>query len=257
MTTALGAFDAYTARLAEWARGDDRVLGVLLLGSGADPDRVDAWSDHDIAVIATPESVEALRSDLSWLPDASEVVTVGREWHDGFKALYADGRVVEFAVTDPLGFETFPVTRARVVHDVGPVAGVLATSRTGTRPRALTDPAAAAAVLLVELVVGVGRVRRGEVVSGGDVIRSEAVRTFADLVVARRGSAHPDPFDGLRRFETVAPELARRLAEVVARDAESAARGLLELAEEALAPGWAQWPEAGVRAVRARLNWED
>lgn len=255
-SAALAGFDAYTGRLADWARSDDRVLGLLLLGSGADRDRIDSWSDHDVAVIAMPAAVEELRADLSWLPDASRIVAVGREWHDGFKALYDDGRVVEFAVTDARGFETFPVAGAAIVYDEGPAAAALAMARRATRPRPQTAPAAAAVVLLVELVVGVGRVRRGEVLSGADVIRSEAARTLADLVVARSGRDHPDPFDGLRRFEAVAPRLAKRMAETLTAEPEQAARGLLDLAEEALAPGWADWPAAGARAVRSRLGWE-
>lgn len=250
------AFDAYTRRLVAWARSDDRVLGVALLGSGVDRSRVDAWSDHDIAVIAAPEAVDELRTDISWLPDAAELVAVAREWHDGFKGLFSDGRVVEFAVTDPGGFATFPLTTAAIVYDTGVVPAALDTARAVTTVRAVPVAETAAVVLLVELLVGVGRVRRGEVLSGGDVIRSEAALTLIDLLVAREpGAVHPDAFDGRRRIESVLPRAAARLASLLAQAPEEAARGLLDLAEEAVAPGWPGWPAAGAAAVRRRLGW--
>lgn len=253
MGAALDSFDAYTRRVADWAAADDRVLGVALLGSGADRSRIDEWSDHDLLVLAVPAAVEELRVDLSWLPDADRLAAVGHEWHDGVKALFDDGRVLELGIADPAGLRSFPLTAALVVYDAGPLADGLAAARAGTRTRERTREADAAAVLLVELVVGVGRVRRGERLSGGQVIRSEAALTLADLIVSRSGRAHPDPFDGWRRFESVCPEAAARLDAILARPAEEAARGILDLAEELLAPGWAEWPAAGVRAVRRRL----
>ncbi|MFF2050482.1 hypothetical protein ACFVU2_02675 [Leifsonia sp. NPDC058194] len=250
------AFDAYTRRLVAWARDDARVLGVVLLGSGAERERIDAWSDHDIAVLATPGSVDELREDPAWLPDSAEIVAVAREWHDGFTALFADGRVLEFAVTDPAGFESFPVTRAAIVYDTGVVTPALDAARLATRLRVVAGAETAAVVLLVELLVGVGRVRRGEALSGGDVIRSEAALTLIDLLIVRTpGAAHPDGFDGRRRIEAVLPRESARLAEVLAREPEAAARGILDLAEEFLAPGWPGWPSEAVRAVRRRLGW--
>ena len=249
----LEAFDEYTRRVESWARGDRRVLGIALLGSGADRSRIDEWSDHDLLVLAVPEAVEGLRSDLSWLPDADRLAAVGHEWHDGIKALFTDGRVLELGIADPEGLRSFPLASALVVYDAGPLTDGLAAARAGTRTRELNRAADAAAVLLVELVVGVGRVRRGERLSGGQVIRAEAALTLADLIVSRSGRPHPDPFDGWRRLETVEPEAAARLDAILSRPAEDAARGILDLAEELLAPGWAEWPAAGVRAVRSRL----
>ena len=252
---ALAAFDAYTRRVVGWARSEPRVLGVALLGSGADRERIDGWSDHDLLVLAEPDAVAGLRHDLSWLPDATAIAAAGHEWHDGVKVLFDDGRVLELGVTDPAGLATFPMAAAAVVYDTGPLAAGIAAARAGTSTRRLTEPADAAAVLLVELVVGVGRVRRGERLSGGNVIRSEAALTLADLLVARSGAGHPDPFDGWRRLEAVHPEAAERLAVVLARAPEDAARGILELAEQLLAPGWVQWPARGAQAVRRRLGW--
>lgn len=253
MSDAVASFDAYTRRVVSWARGDARVLGVALLGSGADRSRIDEWSDHDVLVLAVPEAIGELRSDLSWLPDADQLVAVGREWHDGIKVLFADGRVIELGVTDATGLSSFPVAAAHVAYDTGALTGGLTSAQAATRPRVTNAARDAAAVLLVQLVVGVGRVRRGEHLSGGQVIRSEAALNLVDLLVERSGRGHPDPFDGWRRLETVAPAAASRLNTILAQPAEAAAQGILDLAEELLAPGWADWPSDGVLAVRRRL----
>ncbi|MCI0157172.1 hypothetical protein KNO15_10745 [Leifsonia shinshuensis] len=253
MGGALDSFDDYTRRVETWARADHRVLGIALLGSGADRSRIDEWSDHDLLVLALPEAVDELRADLSWLPDADRLVAVGREWHDGIKALFDDGRVLELGIADPAGLRSFPLAAAQVVYDAGPLAEGLEAARAGTRTREVDGPADAVAVLMVQLVVGVGRLRRGERLSGGQVVRGEAALTLVDLVLSRSGCAHPDPFDGWRRFETVRPGAAARLDAILARPAEEAARGILDLAEELLAPGWEAWPAAGVSAVRRRL----
>ncbi|MBN9179342.1 MAG: hypothetical protein J0J00_02170, partial [Microbacterium sp.] len=79
MTSA--AFDAYTERLSLAASADDRILGVVLLGSGADASRIDEWSDHDIALIVRGDAVADLRASVRWLPDGERLVAVGQEWH--------------------------------------------------------------------------------------------------------------------------------------------------------------------------------
>jgi hypothetical protein len=255
---ARAAFDAYTGRLVAQAGADDRVVGVILLGSGADPERIDAWSDHDIALVARPEAVEVLRESVAWLPDGDGLAVVGRAWHDGFAGVFDDGRVIEYAVTDLAALRTFPMTAAHVLFDRGGVAEAVDAAIAATETRRISAPDGLAAALLVELLVGVGRVRRGERLSGGDVIRSEAALTFVDLwlAVCRPGERHPDPFNGWRRIETRDPALTAVLDDLLAQPAEAAARGILALAEDVVAPVWPGWPTAGADAVRRRLGWD-
>jgi hypothetical protein len=254
----VSAFDAYTARLEAVARGDDRVLGLVLLGSGADPSRIDEWSDHDFALIVSPEAVAAFRGSVGWIPDAPDLAVLGREWHDGFKGIFDDGRVIEFAVTDLASLRTFPMAVARVVFDrTGDVSTAVDAAIGSTSTRGTSGPAGLAAAMLTEILVGVGRLRRGERLSGADVIRSGAALSFVDLwlAVRRPGDRHPDPFNGWRRIESVDAAVTAGLEQLLAQDAESAARGILELAETEIAAGWADWPSRGAEAVRRRLGW--
>lgn len=254
----MSAFDAYTARLDGMARSDDRVVGLVLLGSGADPSRIDAWSDHDFALIVSPDAIAMFRDSVEWIPDAADLAVIGREWHDGFKGIFDDGRVIEFAVTDVESLRTFPMAAARVVFDrTGEVSTAVHAAIGSTSTRRVSDPEGLAAALLTEILVGVGRLRRGERLSGADVIRSEAALSFIDLwlAVRRPGERHPDPFNGWRRIESVSPAFAARLERLLAEDAEAAARGILELAEAEIAAGWTGWPSRGAEAVRRRLGW--
>ena len=115
------------------------------------------------------------------------------------------------------------------------------------------------AVFLFELLHGVGRWRRGERVSAGNVIRNEAVAALLRAVratLASHEAAALDRLDGFRRVERAYPELAAQIAEAVAQSPETAARTLLDIAAEHLGVGPTGLPPAAVRAVTRRLGWD-
>ena len=97
---ALEEFERYRAELSDACRAHPKIVGLVLFGSSADRSRVDQWSDHDFAVICEARVQEALRGDLSWLPRYGSLAFAAREHHDGFKAVYRSGAVIEFAVVD-------------------------------------------------------------------------------------------------------------------------------------------------------------
>ena len=68
-------YDRFLAVLTEWAEGDPRVLGLVVLGSTAGVGRrPDEWSDHDFFVVSRDGAADELRADRSWLPDADRIV---------------------------------------------------------------------------------------------------------------------------------------------------------------------------------------
>lgn len=253
------AFDEYSSRLVALAESDERVQGVVLLGSGADTGRIDEWSDHDLALVVDVDAADEFRADAAWLPDATQLAAVGREWHDGFKGVFDDGRVIEYAVTDLDALRTFPLTSANVLFDRGGVREAVDQAAHGSSTRVVSTAEGLAAAFLVQVLVGVGRVRRGERLSGGHIVRGEAALTLLDLrlTVSLPGVQHPDAFDGWRRIESIDAPFAARVDALLAQDPESAAHGLLLLAEEAFAGSWAAWPSRGARAVRRRLGWSE
>ncbi len=253
-------FGIFVERLLDWAREEPRVIGLVLMGSTAERHRVDEWSDHDFAVVTVPGEQEAFRRDLSWLPGHTSTAATGREWHNGFKAVYDDGHLIEFAIVDRDELLTFAANAYDVVYDAGDVGSWMRIvhSRTATPP--CTAPVDAVAVFFAQILVGVGRTRRGEVLSGAEVIRSEATATLIDLVSARLEPADPgsrDNLDRRRRFEKSFPDAARRIGDALDGSPEGAARQLLTIADDLLAPGWSAYQARGARAIRVRLGWPE
>lgn len=255
-TEAVRAFEAYVARVAAAARAHPQIVGVALVGSGAEPDRIDEWSDHDFVIVARPDAVEPLRHSFDWLPDAAELVVLAREWHDGFKGVFSDGRIIEFAIVDLEALAEFPLHGARIVYDEGGLDAAIKRAVSVAPARSSSEAEAIAVAFLFQILVGTGRARRGELVSAGEVIRSEAVESLLDLVLVVQHSdrSSPDLFDPRRRFEQVDPGLARELADATAQRVEDAARSLLTLAERRFSD-WALWPRSAADVVRSRCGW--
>src|SRR5262245_52099496 len=94
------AYEQFTRTLVERLSADERVLGLIALGSMADPSRRDEWSDHDFWVITGTGAQQFFLTDLSWLPNASEIILEFRQGDQYQTVLYRDGHSVEFAVFD-------------------------------------------------------------------------------------------------------------------------------------------------------------
>ena len=123
-----------------------------------------------------------------------------------------------------------------------------------TGPR---NDAADIRLVLTQVLIGIGRYRRGEVLSAGESVRSEALAYLLRVLGRRLPGDHRllDSLDPRRRFELVHPELAAEIATALTSDVEVAARSLLDIAERTLEPGWDDFPREGLAAVRARLGW--
>jgi len=235
------SFDRYLNELIDGCVAHPAITGLVLMGSTADRSRVDEWSDHDFAVIADPASVQGLRHDLTWLPRHENIVAFAREHHDGFKVIYRDGAVVEFAVNDLAGLSTFYANAWEVAYGGAPVTAVM--ESVAAKPVPLLGDSA---VFLAALLVGVGRARRGEVLSGGASVRGLALEHL--LVLLR--TVVPDTLDPRRRFEFAHPLLGAALASAQELPVEDCARAMLTIAERELT-----LPAAAVAAVRSRLGW--
>lgn len=256
------AFDALSADLAEGVRADDRLLGLVLLGSASESGRMrrDEWSDHDFfALVHRGRGAEA-RESLDWLPSPSSRVLLAREGDIGFAVLFADGHLLEFALAEIDELSGAVAGDASVVVDdeAGSAAGLIGGAQRRAEASDRFDPANDAALFLVKLLVGVGRVRRGERLNGGQFVRQWAVQHLVRAVRGRFAAASTsrrDIIDPLRRFEDDFPAEGARVAEILDSPVEEAARGLFDLAREMLEPGWGQFPAAAADAVAARLGW--
>jgi predicted nucleotidyltransferase len=232
-------FRAFKQALAERLARDDRVLGLVFLGSAAERDYApDDWSDHDFFVITSSGEQDAFRADRSWVPRSDELALWFRETEHGVKALYEDGHLVEFAVFDLDELGVAAVDRWRVVFDRGGVEERMAeVAAQSARPD--PDPALSFGQLVTTALVGAGRHRRGELLTGRFFVSELAVRHFVELVLLTVPSTRLDTLDRLdrlRRFEVAFPELGEALAALQRLPSDQAAITLLRLADRELRP---------------------
>jgi hypothetical protein len=248
------AFQRYLDRLVGSLGEDERVIGVVGLGSTAQEGRLpDTWSDHDLWVVVQPGTEQWFRTDPSWLPDHQSLVLWMRETEHGMKALYESGHLVEVAVFRP---DELAVTRAndyRIYFDHGGVASALQQVRAVTEDEAGRSAGFLAGQFLTNLLVGVGRHARGEHISGHEFVKMHGVGHLLELMAGAVPPTDPAAVDDLnpwRRVELAYPEPARRIATALRAETPEAALALLEIAETTVVRHLEDWPTAAARVVR-------
>lgn len=258
----LDRFEFLSAGLIDGVQAHDGLFGLVLLGSASEEaaGRRDEWSDHDFFALVEPGRGGEVRPDLTWLPDQDRIVLIAREGEIGFVALYDDGHVFEFALAQVDELEGAVAGDATVVldDDAGSVAGLIVAARSRAAASDHFDPENDARLLLVKLLIGVGRARRGEVLNGGQFVRQWAVQHLVRAIrgrFAERSTAVRDTIDPLRRFERDFPEWGARIAAALDAPVEDAAREVFVFAREVLEPGWPAFPTAAAEAVARRLGW--
>jgi hypothetical protein len=231
-----------------------------MLGSASDEAvaRRDEWSDHDFFALTEAGRGREIRPDLSWLPDQGRLVLTAREGEIGFVAVYDDGHVFEFAFSEAAELSGALVAEATVaVDDAAGTAALLAESRARASTADRFDPANDVRLVLVKLLIGVGRVRRGEVLNGGAFIRQWAVQLlvrairgrFADVSTSLR-----DTIDPGRRFERDFPEWGAQIGAALDHPPEDAAQRLFGLTREILEPGRCRRRTAGLVMPALRIT---
>ncbi|MEJ1923393.1 hypothetical protein [Microbacterium sp. KHB019] len=254
-------YEAISQGLAAGVRERDGLIGLVLLGSAADSARFrrDEWSDHDFFAITADGRGVDVRPDLSWLPDQERIVLTAREGEIGFVALYDDGHVCEFALADAQELSGAVAVDATIVVDDAEqtVAGLVGRAQARANTADSFDPANDARLVLVKLLIGVGRVRRGERLNGGAFIRQWAVAHLAKAIrgrFAESSTSLRDVNDPMRRFERDFPDWGERIAVALAQPEEDAAKALLAVLKE-LERGWDEFPTKAVETVEVRLGW--
>lgn len=238
-----------------------QLTGLVLFGSSSEvaAARRDEWSDHDFFAIIEPGSGAAVRPDLSWLPEQERIVLTAREGELGFAALYDDGHLAEFALAELSELAGAGVDEATVTVDDadGSLAAFVAAGQQRLAESALPEPANDVRLVLLKLLVGVGRARRGEVLTAGEFVRTWAAQHLVRAIRGRAGwaSGVRDGLDPVRRFEREFPVEGARIAAAVALPVEEAALALFQLTRELFEPGWPEFPSSAADVVAERLGW--
>ena len=206
-----------TQRLVAIVQADPRMIGLLALGSTADERRVDQWSDHDIWVVASPESVNEVRDDPGWLPDQERITGWFVETEHGRSAVYDDGHLLEYAVFAPEELDVTVANDYRVLVGGGAIEQrmeeiVVRTEARSEQRRAATEPRIGR--LVVHLVIGLNRYGRGEDLSAHEHIRNHALLLLVGLLGEQLEGPESETLDNLdpyRRFEFAHPAIGHRL----------------------------------------------
>ena len=251
-------FKIFRENLKANVEKDVRVTGLVFLGSAADLSRVDEWSDHDFFLFVTPGAGEDFRQDLTWLPNYSKILLSPRETEHGLKVVYNDGHLLEFAVFDD-ELELFGVNSFEVVLDRGGVQERIekAAERSQSKPKNFDTEFE---IFLAQILIGIGRARRGEVLSAGQFIRNFAPAKAMDLInefcTPQSGSEGTlDNQNASRRFEARFPEIARELEAAQKLDLENSGHTLLEITTRSLSSRLNSKNLANISGIKKRLEW--
>lgn len=257
MTGARTRFENYLHAVERGLAERADVVGLVGMGSTAERDRVDEWSDHDLAVVTTDGLQDAYRSAGAWLPDPDDIALEVHEHHGGVKVVYDDGHVIEYGVANLDELASWAANAYDVRLDRGGVAATMAAIAARPVPEAPELQRDLSLVLALTLI-GVGRARRGEVLSANSLVRGAAATALLRAVAAGLtpdSGARFDSLDATRRFESGHPAVARRIADALAKDVEDCGRALVDIAVELFGSGPDGVPERGLTAVRRRLGW--
>ncbi|MRX43017.1 hypothetical protein [Agromyces kandeliae] len=251
-------FDAFLERVDANLVDRADVVGLVGMGSTADRDRVDEWSDHDLAIVTTDGHQPGYRRPADWLPRPDRIALEVHEHHGGVKVVYDDGHVVEFGVASLDDLAGWAADAYDVRLDRGGVAATM--SEVAAKPAPIgPDVDRDLGLVLALTLIGVGRARRGERLSANTLVRGTAVEALTRAVASRlepeEGDARLDSLDPSRRFERAYPSIAARIDGLLAAPVESCARGLVDLAVEVFGTGDGGVPARGLAAVHRRLGW--
>ena len=253
------SYQEFTRRLVESLSNHQDVIGLVAVGSMAAQDHLpDEWSDHDFFVIVETGRQESFRTQLHWLPEHQEIIFSYRETAHGVKVLYRNAHLLEFAVFDLAELSLARINRFRILLD----RNALEPQLTGLQQQSLEESKPAdkewlLGQMLSNLLVGVGRDRRGEKLSAHMFVKSNAVRHLALLFHCCLDSPQKNLLDNLdpaRRIEFVFPLQTAEINRALLLPTSEAASALLRIAEAHLRPHIVNWPEKAILTIKTFIG---
>jgi hypothetical protein len=244
-------FENYTERLRISLESLSGVIGLVTIGSTADPTFRDEWSDHDFWVITEPGVQDSLIEDLSWLPDHQNILFEVSHLPHGRTILFRDRHKVEFAVFDASEVNSGKIERYRILIDRDHVAELIANVHRETCRQAKLRPEALENLCIV-IWSACELHARGELLHARQYINGFAINQLLNLLYSETGDERRDVLDPRRRLESRAPELAAELLELYSKPVPDAALQLLDIVERELRPMVLAWDK--VAPVRVWIS---
>ena len=246
------AFDTYTDRLRAALESNSEVVGLVTLGTTADSNFRDEWSDHDFWVITKAGAQDSLVQDLSWLPDAADIAITVEHAPRGRTVIYRNRHKVEFAVFDVNEAREGKIQRYRILIDRDQIADLIESIHQETLNQALAAKAKPRALqnLCVLAWSACERYCRGEMLSARQYLDGFAVNQLLNLLP----TTVDDELDPRRRLELNSPELAAELLTILKEPVPAGALHLLEIAERELKPKAPSLAWENVKMVREWIS---
>lgn len=191
-----------------------QVLCLLGLGSMAEVNRMDEYSDIDFFLIVEAGFKKRFFESLDWL-EVERIVYSFANTLDGYKILFEHGVYAEFAIFEPAELEQAGFSQGRIVYRRSDFDASLVTPK---RPPTPWKPALNHVVneALTNLFVGLQREKRGEHASAFRFIQVYAatsiMHTFPALFLEQ--PVDVDPYGIDRRIEFRFPEANDTLKEL-------------------------------------------
>jgi hypothetical protein len=216
-------------------KNSGNALALLGLGSvGIETERLDEYSDLDFFVIVKAGWKPNYLQNLDWLSAVHPLVYHFLNTRDGYKALFADGIFCEFAIFEPQELSSIPFANGRFIWKDATFDESLCVPFPHLQSEHTQEWLLGEA--LTNLYVGMGRVHRGEILSGTRFIQQYAINHVLELTASLETpqGATEDPFARERRYERQYPQTAQHLPAFIqgySRNAESAL-ALLQFLEQ-------------------------
>src|SRR5258708_38696889 len=191
-------------------------LALLGLGSvGLETERLDEYSDLDFFVIVKPGFKARYIDNLDWLTTICPLIYAFRNTVDGYKALFEDDIFCEFGVFEAHELRNIPFSRGRLIWKDDSFDYSLCApqpKQQSENPVEGTDEWHLGEAL-TNLYVGLGRVHRGEVLTGTRFIQNYAIDHVLVLtkVIETAQPYAEDLFSNERRYEVRYPKTAQYL----------------------------------------------
>lgn len=187
-------------------------LGLLALGSCADIDRMDQWSDLDFFVLVDKGKQISYLSNLDWLEACAPLAYVFRNTKDGHKIMWEDGIYAEYAVFEYDQMENIPFSKGAFIFKKN--GYVLMDTPNIDYPVLSQSTDYAVNEILTNLYVGLLRFHRGELLSACRLIQVHAVDRILSIHRDIDNTKY-DMFSLERRVEFNHPELSELLNRTV------------------------------------------
>lgn len=233
------AFDDYTERLRAALVSTTGVIGLVVLGTTADPTFRDEWSDHDFWVITESGVQDSLIKDLSWLPDTDEIAITVSHGNHRRTVVYRNRHKAEFAVFDVSEAREGKTERYRILFGDDNIAKLMESIHHATLEpaQAVMSKPDALENLCVLVWSACERYYRGELLSAHQYLNGFAVNQLLSLISVVDDETienSKDVLDPRRRLELRSPKLAEEVLKTLNEPIPQAALHLLEIAEREL-----------------------